>query len=342
MNNNFIALYTGWGINPLMRNLGDFLCLKAAEHLLVKAGIGPLFDVRPSSEILRKPWSGDLIIGGGTVLPSVFIKAPGLVVAKRKIIFGSGVLSPEEVKVRRFFDFDKSVYQEIEVVGLRGPLSVRHYHTFFKKEVPCIGDLVFAFAHSAPVAQRNNEIIFFIIENSLKEHRVYSSLDEMLWLFRRVASQTRFTGFKTVLCLTRDLSADTTLPFNNFFDEVRLISSPKEYVSAVESSQFIITERLHPAILAVNAGIQFLALETTPKISDLKELLMAESLNANQAISSCFVDFKKPLSVNEMLKAHSSVSSNKELPSSLLQTANIIKEKLEGAAKKVADLLKKD
>jgi len=69
-----VALYSGWGPEARRRNPGDELCHLGAVKLLEEQGITQLIDVRRSIHPILNPWNGDLIIGGGTVLPAVIVQ----------------------------------------------------------------------------------------------------------------------------------------------------------------------------------------------------------------------------------------------------------------------------
>ncbi len=331
-----VGLYTGWGHDPLIRNPGDLLCLKAAERLLGRQGIR-VVDVRSSIEKRIAPWEGDLIIGGGTVLPTVFIQAPGLTAARTIMIFGSGVLSPAEMEVRNLAAFDRSPYKDAHVIGVRGPQSARDYKYFFGKDVDHIGDLVFAFAHPRPVSEKTDEVVFVIIENAIPHRRQDSSYKDMLDLYTSIAKDARMAGYKKVLCLsTRSYLDMEQLVRDGRFDEVRAVSSPEDFTSAIQSSRFVFTERLHPAILATNSGTPFLYFQTTPKSRDLEELLVEKG---GDSLSSFFVDMSQPQDKNIIIERSLLLHVDQTMSDRLILTANTLKDGLERAAGKAAALL---
>ncbi|MEU9478760.1 polysaccharide pyruvyl transferase family protein [Streptomyces sp. NPDC048191] len=226
------ALYSGWGPNPLARNPGDELCHRAALNLLESQGIGGLTAARGSFRPATYPWSEDLVIGGGTVLPTLFDsrRAPGLKHARRIFVFGSGCLSPGELRLLGVEDIHRHSFNRATVIGVRGPLSAENYSHLFNKRVPFIGDLAFAFADKAKVGETGNEgrkVGFFLIEDELPGSRVSSSLEHVAMLYADLCSV--LTEEKSVI---HTWWSDAKIPMMGSFDEHRRISSADDFTDA--------------------------------------------------------------------------------------------------------------
>lgn len=325
-----IGLYSGWGPNPEHRNPGDELCRQGAELLLREAGYdGIITDVRNSFEPITEPWEKDLVVGGGTVLPKVFQPGSGLYAAGRTFIFGSGCLSPEEV-TRESAHFDKTPYERARVIGVRGPLSARYYAQFFGQEAPFIGDLAFALTAETlrdPAEQQDDEIVFFLTENDDPWRRLASNLGGVMLLYSKFTAETQK---KTVFATTEP----NNMIYENLgpgahFDEERVVVSADEMILAVRGASLVVTEKLHPAIIAAVSGVPFLYLQTRSKSYELERILnMYSRGQANP--SSCFVDMET--NILPLFTAYKEVANDAELPQALHMASLSIREKLRQAA----------
>jgi hypothetical protein len=267
-----IALYSGWGPEARRRNPGDELCHLGAVKLLEEQGLTQLIDVRSSIQPILNPWNGDLIIGGGTVLPAVFEPwvGPGLKCARRKYVFGSGCLSPDELSRKGIVKFDQNAYRDVHVVGVRGPSSAQYFRQYFGRTVNFIGDLAFAFAQDQPSPPSSPNAVFFVIESTSPASRLGSTLHDVVGVCTSLIGSGVLDSFKSTLCTTGDgfeLFHQTDLS-RSFDDHVDLPSS-YSLVSEIRSSSFVVTERLHPAIIAICFGKPFIYIQTTSKSYDL-------------------------------------------------------------------------
>lgn len=337
-----LALYSGWGPEAAARNPGDALCHEAALHLLARHGIDQVVDIRAGPDPVVAPWTGDLIIGGGTVLPAVFepAVAPGLRWAARTFAFGSGCLSAAEVRQRGMPTIDRAPYEHLSVVGLRGPLSCRHYAEFFGVHVDFVGDLAFALAQDAPPPTTTDELLFFFIENDLPARRVSSSLAAILGLYAAVAARDWARQFTPVLCTTGDGKHiverwPSLAPFHGH----RMVHGADELVEAIRSAAFVVSERLHPAIIALMTGTPFVMLTTTSKADDLRALMAA--VGCGEVARRAFLS---PLEIDAagLVAAGRLLADHPELTLLARDGATRIRLKLEHGAAELARVLKSD
>ena len=333
-----IALYSGWGPEARRRNPGDELCHLGAVKLLEEQGLTQLIDVRSSIQPILTPWNGDLIIGGGTVLPAVFEPwvAPGLKFARRKYVFGSGCLSPDELSRRGIVEFDQNAYRDVHVVGVRGPSSAQYFRQYFGRTVNFIGDLAFAFAQDQPSPPSSPSALFFVIESTSPASRLGSTFHDVVGVCTSLIGSGVLGSLKSTLCTTGDgfeLFHQTDLS-RRFDDHVDLMSS-HSLVSEIKSSSFVVTERLHPAIVAICFGKPFIYIQTTSKSYDLHRLLCA--ISPHHIPEFLFLDM---ISGNNSFsqKSMSGIRS-KELPYELVTVAQLIRERLTHAAKQLASIV---
>jgi hypothetical protein len=336
-----IALYSGWGPEARRRNPGDELCHLGAVKLLEEQGLTQLIDVRRSIHPILNPWNGDLIIGGGTVLPAVFEPwvGPGLKCARRKYVFGSGCLSPDELSRKGIVEFDQNAYRDVHVVGVRGPSSTLYFRQYFGRTVNFIGDLAFAFAQDQPSPPSSPNAVFFVIESSSPASRLGSTLHDVVGVCTSLISSGMLDSFKSTLCTTGDgfeLFHQTDL--SRIFDDHVDLPSSYSLVSEIKSSSFVVTERLHPAIIAICLGKPFIYIQTTSKAYDLQSLLCA--ISPHHISEFLFLDMIRgnhPLSQKSMLGLLS-----EDLPYELVTVAQLIRERLTHAAKQLAWILTKN
>jgi hypothetical protein len=336
-----IALYSGWGPEARRRNPGDELCHLGAVKLLEEQGVTQLIDVRRSIHPILNSWNGDLIIGGGTVLPAVLEPwvGPGLKFARRKYVFGSGCLSPDELSRRGIAEFDRNAYRDVHVVGVRGPNSAQYFRQYFGKTVNFIGDLAFAFAQDQPCPPSSPNAVFFVIESTSPARRLGSTLHDVVGVCTSLIGSGVLGSLKSTLCTTGDgfeLFHQTDLS-RSFDDHVDLTSS-YSLVSEIRSSSFVVTERLHPAIIAICLGKPFIYIQTTSKSCDLQLLLCA--ISPHRIPEFLFLDMihgKNRLSQRSMSGIRS-----EELPYELVAVARLVRERLTHAAKRLAWMLTKD
>jgi hypothetical protein len=141
---------------------------------------------------------------------------------------------------------------------------------------------------------------------------------------------------KSTLCTTGDgfdLLRQTRLS-GGFDDHVDLESSDS-LVSRIKSSSFVVTERLHPAIIAICFGKPFIYLQTTSKAFDLQHLLRAVS--PHQLPGLLFLDMTRGdyrLSQRTVSSMHSD-----ELPYELVAVAQLLRDRLTEGAKLLASML---
>jgi polysaccharide pyruvyl transferase WcaK-like protein len=107
-----------------------------------------------------------------------------------------------------------------------------------------------------------------------------------------------------------------------------------DYLRAITSSSVVITERLHPAIIAACYGIPFLYLQTTGKSRDLQHLLQKHVKTRD--IASLFIEVADKDLIPDRFRQ---VVRHKELPDILIEASRSIRRRLEGAAAEVARLL---
>lgn len=333
-----IALYSGWGIEQNIRNPGDYLCHLGAVSLLANYGITDLVDIRCSHEPITKPWKHSLIIGGGTVLPTVFEHwvGPGLKHSSNIYIFGSGMLSQEEMRKKEIDRVDLGPYRRSLVIGLRGPLSVKHYQSLFGVSAAYIGDLAFAFAQNNTIADKTGPITFFYIENNNPSSRIIGTQENILEAYRLIL--TSYTdvydaGSRIIMTDNREFSAMTNIAP---YIKTSKISNSAALIDVVARSSVIVTERLHPAIIAACYGIPFLYLQTTSKSLDLQELLNSFGDNFNML----FYDMRNTYE-NPGQRLHK-VLDDDELPHRLIEASLSIKKLLDSAAKRLSQNVKSE
>jgi len=332
MLNKDVALYTGWGPYSI-RNPGDGLCEKAAHQLLAEQGIYPI-DVRAKNVPIREPWYGPLIIGGGTTLPGVFKRttAPGLEFGSPIIVYGSGVLSPDEsVRRGQKHIIRDSTLERVKVIGVRGPLSVQHFQTIYGISVDYVGDLGFAFAEVNPRVNPNGNTLFYLIEDDYATSRTEGNLKKILSLYLDLCNDLKSEN--TVLHLTNNqqglINMRRSTGANIEFIESE--SAPEAMIESIKRAKFVITERFHPAVLAACFGIPFIYIQTTSKSKDLEMLLEKEG---EGSLGSLFLDLKT--SSRSLVEIYDSIKSNTSIPQSLIKAANAIKARLICGAQKVA------
>lgn len=329
MANREIALYSGWGPHRT-RNPGDELCREAAHQVLGNVGIKPS-DVRTNYSPVTQPWIGPVILGGGTTLPGVFkdSTAPGLRASELKVVFGSGVLSPEEIKGHN--TFTRAEFDSVQVVGVRGPVSAEHYRALLGQEVSYVGDLGFAYAQEAPRNNPQGDVLFFIYEPHTERKGTESSTERSMSLYRGLGS---YLSDKKVFCLT-NISADSLnlRDEQSPFDRVETVSTAEELISSIQMAKHVVTERFHPAVLAACFGIPFTYLQSTSKSRDLERLLVEYGSSSLQAL---FVDssWELPSFIAAYNKAR-----EVNVPYDLIYAANRIKESLNTGAQEVAERL---
>lgn len=335
-----IALYSGWGIERDIRNPGDYLCHLGAISLLANNGITDLVDIRRSYEPITEPWEQALIIGGGTVLPTVFEHwvGPGLKYSSDIYIFGSGMLSPEEMRKKEIARIDLEPYQRSRVIGLRGPLSVKYYYDLFGTSAAYIGDLGFAFAQNETRVNKAGPITFFYIENNYPSSRIIGSQEHILEAHRRILASpagVHDTDSKIIMTDSHEfpVMADIAL-----YTEISKLSNALALIDVVAKSSVIVTERLHPAIIAACYGIPFLYLQTTSKSMDLQELFNSNSLGTNFNI--LFYDMSSR--DEEPGKRLRSILENDELPHQLTEVSLSIKRRLESAAECLSQIVRSE
>lgn len=334
------ALFSGWGIEPHVRNPGDGLCHEGALRALQTCGLTGLVDVRTSIEPVVSPWTDDLVIGGGTVLPTAFMSrvGPGLRQAKRIFIFGSGCLSMEELIAKRLANqLDREPYKRAVVIGLRGPLSCKHYEAFFDKKERSIGDLSFIFAEPKPVTVEKKKAAFFIVENDGRDSRIKASFNGVSQCFKELARTLQAGGVTTTLCHS-DRSAQffDSCGLTQAMGQLRDFRDAQELALSVQSASMVVTERLHPAIMACCSGIPFLCIQTTSKMQDLR-LLLEQCMGDRKVVSAMFAGTRDNIKHRMSL-----LSNNTELPELLVATSLGIKKKLLEAASQLFQMLTAD
>ncbi len=283
-----VGLYSGWGVEPSARNFGDELCDIGARRLLEEIGITHITGLRNSINPVTEKWDKPLFIGGGTVLPTVFESwvGPGLKYANPIFVLGSGVLSPGELKNKDITGFDHDPYANTIPIGVRGPLSSDYYHTYFNVKPSHIGDLAFYFAQQKPVEKSMKQVAYFLIENEKPASRLTSDLKQIMASFTEIAGTLKLEDLDQLLCLTDDNEKDDWFSAaSESFDQVINVSSLEEFISSITKSCLVVTERLHPAIIAANYGIPFLYFQTTSKSKDLESLF--ESVGIDNSINDC-------------------------------------------------------
>ena len=336
-----IALYSGWGPEARRRNPGDELCHLGAVKLLEEQGLTQLIDVRSSIQPIVNPWNGDLIIGGGTVLPAVFEPwvGPGLKSARRKYVFGSGCLSPDELSRKGIVEFDQNAYRDVHVVGVRGPSSAQYFRQYFGRTVNFIGDLAFAFAQDQPSPPSSPNAVFFVIESTSPASRLGSTFHDVVDVCTSLRGSGVLGSLKSTLCTTGDgfelfRQTDLSRRFENHVD----LTSSYSLVSEIKSSSFVVTERLHPAIIAICFGKPFIYIQTTSKSYDLHRLLCA--ISPHHIPEFLFLDMIR--GNNSLSQKFMSGMRSKELPYELATVARLIRERLTHAAKQLASTLTKN
>ncbi len=332
------ALYSGWGIEKNIRNQGDELCHQAALMLLEAHGVTGLTDVRNSINPIIEPWDKPLIVGGGTVLPTVFEPwvGPGLKSSPEIYFFGSGCLSKDELDLKGIVDFDREPYGRADIIGLRGPLSVKNYQDLFGVTTDYIGDLAFAFARETPTPQESDSVSFFLVENNLSSSRVTASFDGILNSYAELCQDDTLKNTQKIFSTTdRGHNIYNEMGLHRFFDRHNRVITANDMVNTISSSRLVVTERLHPAIVAANHGVPFVYLQTTSKSLDLQMLL--NSQRNGISFDGCFrLGDSNNLSLAEQCNV---AMENKDLPYLLIDSAQQIKQRLNQGAKELAERL---
>src|SRR5690554_4092681 len=97
---------------------------------------------------------------------------------------------------------------------------------------------------------------FFLIENEMPHTRLESSFGEILDLYKELSEEAK--DVNTVFTTTdRGRPIFDRLGLGRHFDQHHQVTTADDMVDAVSSSDFIVTERLHPAIIAACYGIPF-------------------------------------------------------------------------------------
>lgn len=336
-----VGLYSGWGVEPSARNFGDELCDIGARRLLEEIGITHVTGVRNSINPVTEKWDKPLIIGGGTVLPTVFESwvGPGLKYANPIFVLGSGVLSPRELENKDIAGFDHDPYANVIPIGVRGPLSSDYYHTYFNVKPSYIGDLTFYFAQQTLVEQSKSQVSYFLIENENPASRLTSDLEQIMSSFTEIAGNLKVEDLDQLLCLTDDNEKhDWFNMASESFDQVIKVRSLEKYISSITESRLVITERLHPAIIAANYGIPFLYFQTTSKSIDLEALF--ESVGVDKSINDClFIDQNQNLDSHQHVVRGKMLIYEKNVAQTLLHVSNEIKISLRDSLTKNRELI---
>jgi hypothetical protein len=196
--------------------------------------------------------------------------------------------------------------------------------------------LAFAFAQDQPSPPSSPHAVFFVIESTSPASRLGSTLHDVLGVCTALIGSSVLGSLKSTLCTTGDgfeLFHQTDLS-RSFDDHVDLTSS-YSLVSEIRSSSFVVTERLHPAIIAICFGKPFIYIQSTSKAYDLQRLLCA--ISPYHIPEFLFID---------MIRGNSSLSQRSmsgllsgELPYELVTVARLIRERLTHAAKQLAWML---
>lgn len=335
---NEIRLYSGWGIEPSVRNYGDTLCHNGGVALLSEEGVETITDVRSSIDPISNLWNNPLVIGGETVLPTVFEAWVGLGLTDSDpiVIFGSGVLSPSELTAKNIHLFDKKPYQKINVVGLRGPLSTIYYRKYFDQKVDYVGDLAFAFTSETPAYNPDGEVLFFIVENNLSSSRLQSSQAEIIKLYSHVANTKPLRNEIKTLCLTDRREIDSSSDAKTIYDKRADIGSLEDFLYRIQHAKFVFTD-LHPAIVAASAGIPFIYLQTSSKSRDLHELLKDQITDGT--FDNLFVDMTNMPDPSRLAYRYKDIVEDPTMPQALNRASRSIKERLQIGARQVANYL---
>lgn len=341
MQHEMIGVYSGWGIESYKRNFGDALCHGGLKKLLALHNITDLVDLRNSIEPIIIPWKKTLIVGGGTVVPTLFEPwtGPGLKTANPIIIFGSGVLSQQELDIKGISNIDKEPYYRAKVIGVRGPLSEKHYQELFGVSVDYVGDLAFAFAKESPINNPQGNILFFLIESKLPGSRTESNQLEILNTYQQIALSTSLHKDNKVLCLTDNRPIKDFQINKKAFDSKCNIQSLQQFITLISKAKFVFTEKLHPAILAANMGIPFMYFQTTSKSRDLELLLKDQSLDLS-FLNVIFIDMTKSPDIVCIADNYMTFSNNSVIKENLIYSANKIKKILMEQSKKIVPLIK--
>lgn len=332
-----IAIYTGWGPDAT-RNPGDTICLTGAFNLLQHHMPEAKFvDIRDSKAPYTQKWEGIAIIGGGTVLPKAFDHehVSGLLHAEKIYIFGSGCLSKDEFEKRMKVPFAEISQANIECIGLRGPGSVRNFKEHYGEgyELDWIGDLGFYHAQKQAKAKKTGtkNLAIFYIENTEDKWRIGSDHDSVNASIVRASRSPEFDTYnKRVVMTTRKTNL---LPESA--GKLVHVDDMDEYIQAITDADFIITERLHPAIIATCYGIPFVYLQTTNKSRDLQEMYNETLPNAD--IDCLFVDASN---CTDLTKNIAAVLSRDDLPEKLIQISQKLNRSLHQATKQLVSKIK--
>lgn len=338
MNKEKIGLYSGWGIEPRIRNPGDLLCHNSMFAMLKDKGYEAI-DLRSSIKPIETSWTAPLVIGGGTVLPTVFEKwvGPGLKESKPIVIFGSGVLSPKELELKNIQSFDKNPYKQAKVVGVRGPLSAEYYHEYFGKWPNYVGDLAFYLTDTLKPTSGPELSTFFLIENQNTSSRISSDQVGILQIYYNLIDSNSFPGTKPTLTLTDYNSLPSHIKADKFSESVS-VSQIDNYVGKISESQIVISERLHPVILAATYGIPFVYFQTTSKSKDL-ELLLKSQVNDSHFLDLMFVNTENPISLIEINDNCKILLTDISIKSQLIDVSRKIKKLLIEGSDEVVQLL---
>lgn len=339
MSQENIGIYSGWGIEKKSRNFGDLLCHIGLLELLKESGFTAV-DLRNSINPITYPWQGPLIIGGGTVLPTIFENwvGPGLKSANPIIVYGSGVLSPDELERKNIHNFDKTPYQQISVAGVRGPLSAQHYKEYFGQSVEFVGDLAFYFTDIIVPECTENKTSFFVIETALTSSRLFGSLHLILQMYSDIAQLPISIDSKPTLYITDHNSISINCSENVTNNPSMYISTLEMFISSVASAQVVVSERLHPTILASILGIPFIYFQTTSKSKDL-ELLLRSQCDDDHFLDLMFIDMSQDIDLAKICENYQILLTDKTIKMQLIQISRNIKKMLIDGSVEVKDIL---
>jgi polysaccharide pyruvyl transferase WcaK-like protein len=206
--------------------------------------------------------------------------------------------------------------------------------------------LAFALAPDASVdlasSERPPKALFFVTENPPRDvERLNATQTEVMGLYTDLADKLRKESDTTTAFVTTQYQGNRfykQFGLGDNFDACQRVTSAAELTEAIVGASVVISERLHPSIIAATHGIPFVYLQTTSKSRDLQQLLAA---HAPGPIDSCFYDMsRRPL--RSLAEAYAAVTRLPELPPTLFLASQAIKGCLQTAAEELIEELQRE
>jgi polysaccharide pyruvyl transferase WcaK-like protein len=286
------GLYIGWLGH---RNLGDEAMFEACEHLFPEVRWSPVERIVSKTCPSGARWDRLLhgaarlmgrevgVLGGGTLLN----RNEGWLHAYRAVrkrlsrpipVLSPGVADPEywtrdaswkdiRAEWRRELD-------ELPVVGVRGPRSLKLLQEAGFKNVRVTGDPALWFANGSRPRGAAKGVVGFNVGRS--NGRVWGSEDQLLAELSAAATTCKAMGMEVRVApvwtedeeVCRRFSEESGLSSNAV---APVLDRTQAYLAWVQEVDLVITVKLHAAVLAAAAFVPFIAVEYRPKVLDFTE-----------------------------------------------------------------------